>query len=438
MVRKLMMALLSVLLLAMTATVSMAQQALELNTPINARYVDAPVVFTINAEQDQTVLIVVTSDAADLAIEVYDATNTYIAGDSDSGDGVNPALGISFPRAGQYRVLVLSYDGEMHNADFTILMQPLEIVTEAEIVLGEIVRGVVGDTFPTFTFTVERETTLLISPLTYNFPAQLTLSTEGGEFIAGTSGNFLKQVVPAGRYQLLLNAAFEGYAPRPYYALLVTEAVIEPLTRGDVQTVNAVGERARFYTFEAQAGEVVDVVVNWTNGFGAGVFFSLLSPTGEPLYFSESTTNTTFISGAMLPVEGTYSLEVLPFSLTFRSPFTLLLADGAIIEVSATPTTILIDANVTTRQLSAQVIEGRTYRLTVTTDNPARPFSVFLGSDATLSVVGGRGGSIEFTNTSASPLSISLRSDSTFYGDPEITAQLDDANLTITFEEVNQ
>lgn len=438
MVRKPMMALLTVLLLAMTATVGMAQQALELNTPINARYVDAPVVFTINAEQDQTVLIVVTSNDADLAIEVYDATNTYIAGDTDSGDGVNPALGISFPQAGQYSVMVLSYNGETRDADFTILMQPLEIVTEAEIALGEIVRGVVGDTFPTFTFTVERETTLLISPLTYNFPAQLTLSTEGGEFIAGTSANFLKQVVPAGRYRLLLDAAFEGYAPRPYYALLVTEAVIEPLARGETQTVNAVGDRARFYTFEAQAGEVVDVVVSWTSGFGAGVFFSLLSPSGELLYFSESTMNTAFISGAVLPSDGLYSLEVLPFSITFRSPFTLLLAEGAIIELSAAPTTILIDANVTTRQLSAEVVEGRTYRLTVTTDNPARPFSVFVGADITLVVVGGRGGSIEFTAPSSGTLALSLRSDSTFFADAEVTAQMDDATLTITFEEVNQ
>ncbi len=436
--RELSTALLAALLLAMTATVSMAQQMLTFNTPISARYVDAPVVFTINAEQDQTVLIVVTSSESDLAIEVYDPLGNYIAGDNDSGDGINPALGISFPQTGAYTVNVVSYDATVRDAAFTILMQPLEIVAEAEIVLGEIVRGIVGDVFPTFTFTVEQETTLLISPLTYNFPALMELFTEDGTLLISSDASLLKQPVLPGRYRLALRASFEGYAPRPYYALLVTEAVIEPLERGQTRTINAQGERARFYTFEGRAGDVVDVIVEWSAGFGAGVFFSLVSPSGAVDYFSETTSTVSFVNGAELREDGLYQLEVLPFSVVFREPFTITLTEGQIVEVSATPTTLVIDAKVTTRQLSANVVEGRVYRLTVVTNNSARPFSVFIGADASLIISGGRAGTIEFTASSSGLLPISLRADSTFFSDQEPPERLEDAALTITLEEINQ
>ncbi|MFQ3647781.1 MAG: PPC domain-containing protein [Anaerolinea sp.] len=428
----------AVLLLAVTASTAVAQQALELNVPVSARYVDAPVAFTVNAEADQTVLIVVTSSEADFAIELYDPLGNYVAGDNDSGDGINPALGISFPQTGAYAVNVVSYDGTTRDAAFTILMQPLEIVTEAEIVLGEIVRGIVGDVFPTFTFTVEQETILLISPLTYNFPALMELSTEDGTLLISSDTSLLKQPVLPGRYRLALKAAFGGYAPRPYYALLVTEAVVEPLERGETRTVNAQGERARFYTFEGRAGDVVDIVVDWSAGFGAGAFFSLVSPSGVVDYFSETTSSTSFVSGVELREDGLYQLEVLPFSVTFRAPFTIAFTEGQIIEVSATPTTLVIDTRVTTRQLSANVVEGRVYRLTLVTNNSARSFSVFVETNTSLTMSGGRAGSIEFIASSSGTLVMSLRADSTFFGDQEPSEQREDATLTITLEEVNQ
>ncbi len=438
MIRKWIPVLWSVLALALSAAVGTAQQTLELNAPINARYEDEPVLFVVNAEENQTVLIVVTSQEADLGIEVYDELGAYVAGDDDSGDGINPALGINFPQAGQYSVFVVSYSRPTGGSDFTILMQPLEIVAEAEVVLGQIVRGVIGDTFPSFTFTVERETTLLISPLTFNFAPQLTLLTEGGEVVTSTELNLLRRVVPPGRYRLNLSAPFDGHAPRPYYALLITDTAVEALTFNETQTVNAVGERARFYTFEGRAGDVVDIVVSWPLDARSGMFFSVVAPSGEPVFFSETTASTSFVNGAVLPEDGVYQVEVLPFTTTFRSPFTLFLGEGDVIEVSATPTTVVIDMNVVTRQLVAEVVEGRTYRLTVTTDNPARPFSVFAGVDISLNVFGGRAGAIEFVASSSGTLSMSLRADSIFFGDEGAAARTSDATLTITFEEVNQ
>jgi hypothetical protein len=432
---------LAFVLLSLSVISASAQQTLTLDTPITARYAGVAVSFEFNASENQTVLFAVNSQEANLAIEIYDPAGNFLISDDDSGDGINPAIGVRFTQAGQYRVNVLSYSGDLGEASFTIVAQPLDTAAEQEIALGGIVRGVLGDTFPTFNFTVDRETTLLIAPITFNFPALFTLRDASGQVIRTTENSVLALAVPVtpGRYQLALSSEFEGSLSGSYYAVLITETTIQPLSIGETVEVDAVGGRAFFFSFEGRAGDIIDIVMRWPEGdFTAGGLFTLQREVEPALFFSDSSPSSSFMSGVQLPADGTYRIEVFPYSTFFRAPFTLQLLQGSVLALSASPTTIVIGGDVPVKQLSAEVEAGRLYRFSVTTNNPMRPITAAITPSVTLSLAGAQAGSIEFVAEASGTLNISLRAESYFTGLEDPMQMGEEVTLVVTFEEVNR
>jgi hypothetical protein len=429
------------IVLCLSAIGLSAQQTLQLDTPITARYAGVAVSFEFNASENQTVLFAVNSQEANLAIEIYDPVGNFLTSDDDSGDGINPAIGVRFTQAGQYRVNVLSYSGDLGEASFTIVAQPLDTAAEQEIALGGIVRGVLGDTFPTFNFTVDRETTLLIAPITFNFPALFTLRDASGQVIRTTDSSVLALAVPVtpGRYQLAMSSEFEGNLSGSYYAVLITETTIQPLSIGETVEVDAVGGRAFFFSFEGRAGDIIDIVMRWPEGdFTAGGLFTLQREVEPALFFSDSSPSSSFMSGVQLPADGTYRIEVFPYSTFFRAPFTLQLLQGSVLALSASPTTIVIGGDVPVKQLSAEVEAGRLYRFSVTTNNPMRPITAAITPSVTLSLAGAQAGSIEFVAEASGTLNISLRAESYFTGLEDPMQMGEEVTLVVTFEEVNR
>ena len=94
--------------------------------------------FVFNAESGDTVTISVEADF-DALIEIFDADGNLIAGDDDSGDGLNPLIEeLTLDTAGTYTISVTSFDGQ-GRGEFAISLDAE--MDEVEVVARVIIPG---------------------------------------------------------------------------------------------------------------------------------------------------------------------------------------------------------------------------------------------------------------------------------------------------------
>lgn len=428
-------------LLAVSAV--LAQQTLTMETPVSGNFNGSPVDVAVTGSAGQSVLIETSNTSSDLAIEVYDANNNYVAGDDNSGDGDNASVGLTFPSDGQYRISVLAYNPASQPSDFTLTMSPLEIITETSLAVGETLRSILNQPPVVFDVTLANDMTILFSLLTYNFPPTISLTDSSDNVLASSDNNVLLATLPAGSYRIQLAPAFEdSYNALPYYAVTLSESTITPLTYGEPITRDDSGQRASFFTFDANPGDVLDLTITNTQTVGSGGSFTVYAPDNTVAFYSESSPEMSYLRAVEITTAGTYRVEVFPYQETFSGPYTVILSTSERAVLSATPLQAVFDTSLLSNNYSISVEQGKLYRVSVATDNVKRPITIYIQSSVaqsiTASMYGGLGTSVEFVAPETATYGVNVRVDSGDYDENGNIADPTVSNITLTFEEITR
>lgn len=415
---------------------------LTLGVPVTGVYNGTAVNYSFQATAGQTILFEATSPIFDVAVEVYDATN-YLMGDDNGGDGTNAAVGVTFPSDGVYTVAVLAYDTSRGGGEFTVSANPLPIVTDVLLLPGQTVRSVIGSTFPTFNVLLDRDMSILFTLLSFGFPPRIILLDLGDNVLQSTENNILLATLPAGAYRIRLEYASETtFNSPPYFAAALDETIVEPIGYGQTINRDDTGKRAAYFTFNAITGDIFNVRLQSNNPADVGASFTIYGPDGTIVFYSEGSTGLSYLQRQQIIQDGTYRIEVRPYTETFTIPYTLLLEQSQRGVLSNTPTQIILDGSLLSDTFNLNVEAGKRYRLTVRTDNTQRPLNAFIMNAmtqiASMSGSGANGISLELTVVESTTYQVTIRAETIGYDEFGAVIAQSPSNLTLIFEEIPQ
>lgn len=147
--------------------------------------------YTITGEAGQNLIITASSDAFDIALELYDEDGVYLIGDDNTGGGSSAQIGVIFPESGSYRLNVLSYY-DLASGPFTLTAETLNAGV-GTLTLGVPVRSFLS-VAPQHTLTLEQDTPVMFMVYSQLFsPFIRVLDSAGSQVASSMPGGFTRR-----------------------------------------------------------------------------------------------------------------------------------------------------------------------------------------------------------------------------------------------------
>ncbi len=231
--------LLITLFLLMTSA-TFAQDVINVGDTVEGTRTDSDVVYTINLEAGQLVIITVVSTDFDSNLTVLDAAGTELAYDDDSGGETNPYLAFFVPATGTYTIRVGAFFGEGSGA-FTLTVTAGEVTPVA---IGDALAIQFNGTPQFFSFEANAGDVVTISAANENFLSiDIALTGPDGVVVADNSDFFIgarplrRVVLPlSGLYSVKLSSYSVSDVASPVTFSVVTDTLLT-LDEGDVTVV---------------------------------------------------------------------------------------------------------------------------------------------------------------------------------------------------------
>ncbi|MBX3080728.1 MAG: hypothetical protein KF716_03780 [Anaerolineae bacterium] len=310
----------------------------------------------------------------DLVVRL-EASSGEILASSDDAIGMDAELGgVLLPTDGLYTLIVARQGNSAGNYEATINRLYQSAATTAplpRLVYGQRAVGALDEatTSTTYTFNGSLNDVITVRalyqgddpPLTLQLldPANNTLATGRSEAGQTLIAGF--RLPTDGAYRVVITRPLNVRSRYSPYALTVDLNSIEALSTfdGGVITINASitgtfvgGQTAHYWLFQARAGEIISAQLQRLNG-DINPSLLLVTPSGQGLLSIglDATTNAATLSTQPLPIDGVYSLVVLPggdlrsgqYRMTVQSnaeppPASALLTSGQTVGGTLTPT----------------------------------------------------------------------------------------------------
>jgi hypothetical protein len=286
--------------------------------------------YTFEGEQGEYVTItMIQVDSMDPYLRLEDARGTVLAQDDDSAGSLNSRIGpFRLPANGTYTIVATSLGGR-DTGEFTLSLQaPVVQRTEyGQRITGELTPL---ESQAEYTFYAEAGTVISIDLISNDFDAYLTLASANPRSTLITdddsgidrNARIGPYVLPDdGDYQIVVSAfgSAEGE-----YALTLNRVDAAPVEVGASVRTQISGDQAAYFSFEGQAGDVVDVRVD--TGGQLDTALSVITPTSRQIASADDVDDSLdpFVSNVILTETGTYFVSVQPnVSRDERTPITL-------------------------------------------------------------------------------------------------------------------
>lgn len=216
--------------------------------------------------------------------------------------------------------------------------------------------------------------------------------------------------------------------------------IVTPLSYGTTATVEAAGSRGTILTFEAQAGDLINLRLSTADASRAQFSFIVYGPGNFIAFYSEDSEKTAYLQRVPVTESGTYVVDVAPYAQTLASGIIATLEKADPLVLSSAPVTSVFTAEQLSERYTVNVEAGKRYRLSIETDNPARPVAIFV-QDAITQVASGNlfsgtGISLSFTAAETTTYEVVLRVDLSYIYEALAENSTQPATITVMIEEI--
>ena len=303
--------------------------------------------YTFEGEQGQFITITMLQvDEMDPYLRLEDARGGVLAQDDDSAGSLNSRIGpYRLPTNGTYTIVATSLGGDDVGEFSLTLDAPVVRRTEyGQLVTDEL--SAEANQIE-YTFRGESGTAISIDLTSNDFDATLTLlsgdsrsqlvyNDDGGINRNSRIGPF---VLPNdGDYQIVVSGLG---IPEGEYMLTLNRVDPTPIELGDAIEGQISGGQAAYFSFEAQAGDIVDVRVDTGNEFDTAL--TVITPSSSEIASAEDVSDEVdpVVRNVILTEDGTYFVVVQPnVTRDARTPITVKVTESIIPSLDDGPQTV--------------------------------------------------------------------------------------------------
>jgi hypothetical protein len=300
--------------------------------------------YTFEGEQGQFVIITMTQvDEMDPYLRLEDARGGVLAQDDDSAGSLNARIGpFRLPTNGTYTIVATSLGGDDVGEFSLTLDAPVVRRTEyGQRVTGELSAE---ENQVEYTFHGEGGTVISIDLTSNDFDATLTLLSGDSrtQLVYNDDGGINRNarigpyVLPNdGDYQIMVSGLG---IPEGEYVLTLNRVNPTPIDFGKAVEGQVSGGQATYFSFEAQAGDIVDVRVDTGNEFDTAL--SVITPGSREIASAEDVNGGVdpSVRNVILTETGTYFIAVQPnVNRDARTPITVKVTESIIPSLDGGP-----------------------------------------------------------------------------------------------------
>lgn len=308
---------------------------------------ETEVEYTFEGEQGQFVTItMIKADDMDPYLRLEDARGNVLAQDDDSAGSLNSRIGpFRLPVNGTYTIVATSLGGRDVGEFSLTLAAPVVRRTEyGQRVTGELTAE---ENQVEYTFSAEAGSVISIDLISSDFDPTLTLldgssrsqlvyNDDGG---LNTNSRIGPYVLPEdGDYQIVV--AGLG-VPDGEYTLTLNRVELTPVEMGAAVKTQISGSQATYFSFEAAAGDVVDVRVDSDDELDTAL--TLIAPSSYEVASADDVNGDIdpSVTNVILTEDGTYFVAVQPnTSRDERTPITVKITPSIIPSLDDGPQTV--------------------------------------------------------------------------------------------------
>jgi hypothetical protein len=311
--------------------------------------------YEFDGEAGQAVSILMESAAFDTYLLLRTASGDDVAQDDDSGGSLNALIGpVALPETTTYVIEATSLSRSSVGA-FSLTLRSVNIDT---LSYGQRISGELSQAEPqqSIVFIAEAGDIISIEMSSDSFDTHLELvnrslpngrieNDDGG---VGTNSRIGPLPIPeAGEYLIIARAHFGDVTSNLSYSLTLNKVEAIPLSLGETAETAITGSAARYFAFEGQAGQIIDILVNSDEQLNTSI--GLYDPTSY-----EVNQSSTGVDGGLDPAlmnvqltqTGLYFAVVEPTtSRDQRTPITVTLLESRIGSLDDGSKTLLFSNN---------------------------------------------------------------------------------------------
>ena len=336
--------------------------------------------YQLYLESGQSVIIDLMSDDFDTYLEVFDASGQLVAGDDDSGDGLNSRIAFSAEVTGAYTIRVRSFSVETANGTFTLGVQAASTTGGGTISIG--------DSITTYSFGVteyqlylETGQSVRIDLSSGEFDTYLEIYDANGQIVAsdddGGDGQDSRLSLTAGYtgvYRIRVRSFSSDNANGEFTLAVLASNVIRQLAGGqlnygDVINVIPNGAITISFSFIGNAGDVVDISAVSQGSEDSRLI--LRGPGGVELAEDDDSgaNANPVITRFELPGSSTYTVDLQGYGeVSLYEPLTVSLQLTELLILNAGPQTVTLGSSHATDGMVLNTEASGRYLVTVTVD----------------------------------------------------------------------
>ena len=312
--------LLMALLVLLLSSAVQAQQAIDFGDNVDAVLsVSGTAEYQFTGEEGQFVTITLVSDEFDAYLRLFDANNNALAEDDDSAGGLNSRIGpFRLPANGVYTIVASSLNqsdvgaytlslGQTSVRRIEYSQQVMDELSPQESIVDYLFTGQAGDTISIDLMSDDFDSYLRL--LSASPSAELTTNDDGGNGLNSRIGPFTLD--QTGDYVIRVSAlgnASESGA----YTLALNRIKLSSLVFDTINKAEVSGNRSLYFSFEGRTDQIIDIRVDSADSLDT--ILTLIGPDSNELASDDDGSGgiDPFISGVMLPQDGTYYAILQP------------------------------------------------------------------------------------------------------------------------------
>ncbi len=297
--------------------------------------------FTFNGTAGDIINITLNSSDFDSYLLLYDENGFEIARDDDSGGDLNSRIGpFELAQSGTYTIEVTTYSYISYNETGTgnfVLRLNTAITETIEIGLNEEISDTLSNETPLLVYRVSASAgdviMLTFDTTSYSVYARLTAAggtvsqeTYGGPGILGPI------IVSEDTNYLITVGSYDQYGPYDFTLTINTTNPVA-IAYDTPVTTNFDESPAQVFTFEGNAGDIIDVTVD--SGGAVDARISLTSPESGTIA-SDDDSGSGFdpeLLNIILPEDGRYAIVAQPYIPGDNGNFTINVANSGVLSI---------------------------------------------------------------------------------------------------------
>lgn len=374
---------------------------------------DPSMTFKFEGVEGQVVTIGLVSYDFDSFVILRDDSGRELASNDDGGGTLNSLIGpFELPYTGTYEVVASSYGyiffDEPTPGSFTLTVATTTIT---ELVIGEPLEDSLSPAVPfnLYTFEGTEGDVVTISMESSHFDAVLILQDEDGFDLffnddGGTETNSIigPIILPyTGTYNVIAQS-YSGVIGRGDFTIVVDTVDLIPIEYNEPDTIAFDEDTSAFYyTFEAEIGDVVSMIVDSNNGIDTTL--TVIGPDGFILAADDDGGRgfDPEINNLILGIPGTYIVAIRPFSSGDFGTVEFTITRGETRTLENNQTTVRLNAKQSRDTIFFEGVAGETVTLNLATISGS-------AADLTITVLQDGYAIMSYSSTTGIPDDLSL------------------------------